>query len=163
MESTPKKHIVALESVQRRATKIIPALTNLSYGERLKKLRLPSLEYRRRRGDMIETWKIIQGKYDNPFPWLIRDTESVVRGNSLQLKKVGKSSPYKRKSFSYRITQDWNSLPDSVVTAPTINCFKSRLDKAWSNLHYLFPDKNVHRDEEKNDRKVGRHMTARLH
>lgn len=50
-----KKHIVALESVQRRATKIIPALTNLSYGERLKKLRLPSLEYRRRRGDMIET------------------------------------------------------------------------------------------------------------
>ena len=38
---------------------------NLTYEERLKKLNLPSLEFRRARGDMIETYKIIHGVYDS--------------------------------------------------------------------------------------------------
>jgi hypothetical protein len=37
---------------------------NLSYPERLKKLKLPTMAYRRIRGDMIETNKIINEKYD---------------------------------------------------------------------------------------------------
>ena len=34
------------------------------YDERLKKLNLPSLKFRRIRGDMIEVCKILSGKYD---------------------------------------------------------------------------------------------------
>ena len=42
-----------LESVQRRATKMIPQLKSLDYAERLKLLKLPSLYYRRARGDIF--------------------------------------------------------------------------------------------------------------
>ena len=35
-------------------------------------------------------------------------------------------------SFSMRITNIWNSLPFSVVTAPSVNSFKNRLDKHWA-------------------------------
>ena len=31
-----------------------------------------------------------------------------------------------------RITNVWNSLPFSVVTAPSVNSFKNRLDKHWA-------------------------------
>lgn len=136
-----KKHIKALEAVQRRATRLVPSLKNLEYGERLKALRLPSLQYRRRRGDMIETWKILHNVYDNiSFPWLVRDIDSVVRGNSLKLKKIGKSNPQKRRAFSFRITQDWNSLPDNVVTAQSINSFKAGLDRFWHDQQYIYTE-----------------------
>ena len=52
------KYRNAIEGVQRRATKMIPTLKNLAYPERLKKLKLPTLAYRRTR-DMIEVYKIV--------------------------------------------------------------------------------------------------------
>jgi hypothetical protein len=36
--------------------------------------------------------------------------------------------------FSARIVSTWNSLPDSIVTAPSVNAFKNRLDTFWANL-----------------------------
>ena len=53
------KHITALENVQRRATTLIPGYKGLDYEERLKRLNLPTLSYRRLRGDMIEIFKNI--------------------------------------------------------------------------------------------------------
>ena len=47
--------IDVIKNVQRRATKQIPSLKNLEYTDRLKKLKMPTLKYRRLRGDMIET------------------------------------------------------------------------------------------------------------
>ena len=52
-----KKNINILENVQIRATKIVDGLANLDYPERLEKLDLPTLVYRRARGDMIEVFK----------------------------------------------------------------------------------------------------------
>ena len=52
-----KKNINILENVQIRATKIVDGLAYLDYPERLKKLDLPTLVYRRARGDMIEVFK----------------------------------------------------------------------------------------------------------
>ena len=54
-----KKHIESIENVQRRASKQIP---QLSYEERLQKIKLPTLAYRRSRGDMTELYKILTGK-----------------------------------------------------------------------------------------------------
>ena len=53
--------IIAIENVQRRATKLVPLLKGLTYEERLRALNLP-LAHRRRRGDMIYTNKILTGK-----------------------------------------------------------------------------------------------------
>ena len=35
--------------------------------------------------------------------------------------------------FSNTIIPLWNSLPDYVVSSPTTNTFKARLDKFWEN------------------------------
>ena len=59
-----KGDIDTLEKVQMRATKLICKNKNLSYEERLRLLNLPTLKFRRHRGDMIELYKIVHGMYD---------------------------------------------------------------------------------------------------
>ena len=54
-----KNHINKLEAVQCRATKLIPAVNYLSYKQRLTNLNLFALAYRRRRGDLIQVYRII--------------------------------------------------------------------------------------------------------
>jgi len=61
---TKKNDMEALEKVQKKDTKILPALKNLSYSERLKICQMTTVHYRRIRGDMIETYKIVTGKYE---------------------------------------------------------------------------------------------------
>jgi hypothetical protein len=61
-----------------------------SYSERLRALKLPSLSYRRLRGDMIEVYKILNGKYDQDACtilklWKDMAQRSNIRGNSLKL------------------------------------------------------------------------------
>ena len=50
-----KQDIKALEKVHMRATRLVTALRNKPYQERLKALDLPTFKFRRLRGDMIET------------------------------------------------------------------------------------------------------------
>ena len=75
------KHIDALENVQRRATRFVPSLKGLSYVDRLKKLNLPTLVYRRARGDMIETFKIFN-KYDSTVVPHLHCNTSNTRGHA---------------------------------------------------------------------------------
>ena len=78
-----------MERVQRRATKLIPDLKELPYETRLKKLQLPSLYYRRARGDMIEVYKYMYNIYDVDTSSLLdRDQDSHTRGHPYKLKKV---------------------------------------------------------------------------
>ena len=76
-----------VESVQRRATKLLRSLKNLSYSERLRKLKLPSLEHRRKRGDMIDVYKYINGLYDCDRPRLGLSETTHTRGHSLKLSR----------------------------------------------------------------------------
>ena len=59
------KHIELIEKVQKRATKQVKQIKNLPYSEWLGRLQLPTLHYRRHRGDMIEVFKILHNKYDS--------------------------------------------------------------------------------------------------
>ena len=58
------KLIDILENVQSRATKSVPELSSLTCEESLRKIDFRTLAYRRIRGDMIETYKILTGKYN---------------------------------------------------------------------------------------------------
>ena len=58
-----KRLIDLIENVQRRASKMIPGLSQLTYQQRLVALHLPTLQYRRYRGDMIDVQAI---------PWILR-------------------------------------------------------------------------------------------
>ena len=79
------KHIQKIEKVQRHATKIIPALQNLSYSQRLQALGLPTLIYRRDRQDMIQVYQILSDTV-NPLTHLfVTDENSRLRGHSKRL------------------------------------------------------------------------------
>jgi hypothetical protein len=131
-----KRQAETLEAVQHRATKLVPNLKEKEYEERLRALSLPSLYYRRARGDMIECYKYMSGIYNVSSSFLEVDTGST-RGHSKKLKKKTATKACRCKYFSRRITNAWNSLPEEVVSAPTMNTFKSRLDKAWKEYHYV--------------------------
>ena len=64
-----KKH-VGMIGVQRRATNQLPGLSEMSYQERLQYLKLLTLAYRRMRGDMIQVYKMISGRYESLFDWM---------------------------------------------------------------------------------------------
>ena len=123
-----------VERVQRRATGLLGSLKNLDYSERLQKLELPSLEHRRKRGDMIDTYKYVHGLYDSARPNLTLSEITHTRGNSLKLKTNYSRLNVRKYYFSHRVVTIWNSLPEEVVTAPSINSFKARLDKHWEEL-----------------------------
>lgn len=127
------KDIEAVENVQRRATKLVPNLNALSYEERLKKLELPTLAYRRSRGDMIETYKILSGKYDEECSEDIIQLreESATRGHPKKIYKRRTRLNIRKYSFSNRIVDNWNELPDLVIESDTVEKFERNLDKVW--------------------------------
>ena len=126
-----------LESIQHRATKMVPELRDLEYEDRLKALRLPSLTYRRRRGDLIETYKYCHKIYNVDSKKLIPpSTFEKTRGHEHKLATQSHRLGIRGKFFSLRIREAWNALPESVAQAPSINCFKGRLDKFLWRQHF---------------------------
>jgi len=126
-----------LEKVQMRATKLVITIKNLTYKDRLKRLKLPTLKYGRIRGDMIEVYKILTNKYDSRVNfYLEKQQDSITRGHSLKL--VNNRYHYDLRKFSLapRIVNVWNSLPEIVISADTTDTFKRRLDKFCNTRIY---------------------------
>ena len=126
-----------IEGGQRRATRLVPGLSTLPYALRLERLGLPSLQYRRDRGDMIEVYNYTHGLYDTKSP-LTMEQRARTRGHSLKLKKIRVNTGTRQHFFAVRVTDRWNELPDVVVTATSLNCFKNRLDILWSQYMYRY-------------------------
>ena len=124
-----KKDIDTLERIQRRATKIIPELRDLSYEERLKECGLTTLETRRLRGDQIEVFKILNGYENidrNMFFSLKKDSRT--RGHEVKLVKDQCRLDIRKHSFSQRTINEWNKLSTDCVTASSVNMFKNKVD-----------------------------------
>jgi hypothetical protein len=134
-----KSDIEDLEKIQKRATKILPALRNLSYPDRLKRCGIPTLKFRRIRGDMIEVYKILTGKYDSMVaPNLALVGSTYTRGNDYKLQNVRTHYDLRKHFFTNRVTNIWNSLPNNIVKVDSINQFKNRLDKFWQHQEILY-------------------------
>ena len=134
-----RKHIDHIEKVQQRFTKRIIGMGKLDYVTRLKQLNLPSLEYRRLRGDMIETFKMTHDLYDPcTTSTLLTDYNiySSTRGHSFKLTKKPVKNSTSAQFFTNRIINNWNNLPSAVVTAGTLNSFKNKLDKHWEEYKF---------------------------
>ena len=124
-----KKDIDTLERIQRRATKMIPELRDLSYEERLKECGLTTLETRRLRGDQIEVFKILNGYENidrNMFFSLKKDSRT--RGHEVKLVKDQCRLDIRKHSFSQRTINEWNKLSTDCVTASSVNMFKNKVD-----------------------------------
>jgi hypothetical protein len=125
-----KKDIYGLEKVQRRATKMIRECKGQDYKTRLIKTGLISLEDRRHRGDLIQTFRLIKGidKVDfNDFFELVSNANRT-RGHRFKIVKKRSRLELRRNFFSQRVVNTWNNLPTSVVETDSVNCFKNRLD-----------------------------------
>ena len=73
---------------------------------------------------MIEAFKILTGKYDTAAAPL-----KTTRGNDLKLNKIRAKYDLCKYFFTNRVVNIWNSLPNYVITAESVNSFKSRQDQ----------------------------------
>ena len=98
----------SIESVQRRATKLIPELHDKSYEERLQQLSLPSLVYRRRRGDIIVMYKIMKGLVRVDLKELFNPMEfTKTQGYQFRVHKGKAIKTQRSTSFSQRVINDY--------------------------------------------------------
>jgi len=119
--------ILALETVRRRFTTLIPAMKGLTYEERLSHLGLYLLEFRRMRGDLIDTYKIIKAidkiEAGKLFP-LVGETKT--RRQSLKIRGSRFRTEMRTNCFSQRVANLWNSLPREAVEAASLSTFKTQ-------------------------------------
>ena len=80
------------------------------------------------------TYKIIQAA--DPDNLLKRTEEYRTRGHPFKLAKGRYNLAVRGQFFTKRVVNFWNALPEEVVTAPSLDCFKNRFDKANSHLLY---------------------------
>lgn len=138
-----KEDILRIEKVQMRATKLVSSIKLLSYTDRLRRLKLPTLKFRRVRGDMIEVYKVINQHYDkNTTITFDLVKNSVTRGNRFRLRQSHCKYDLRKHFFTNRIIAIWNSLPDYVVDAHSVNLFKNSLDRHWCMQELLYDFKS---------------------
>lgn len=124
-----KKDIDMLEAVQHRATKCIQGLHDVPYEDRLQVLHLPSLEYRRHRGDLIEIFRMYKGWSGLNFDDYFIKNNGQLRGHNAKLFKKRFNTNIGKYNFSNRVVDTWNSLPQSIIESNSLNMFKNGIDK----------------------------------
>ena len=124
-----KRQSVALERVQRRATKLIPQIKYMTYSQRLKTLKLPSLKFRRLRGDLIQVFKILNGIDNVEIENIFTLAPYSNTRNSLFKIFINHARTNKRKFYiNNRIAKTWNTLTNLTKTAKSTNTFKNFLE-----------------------------------
>jgi len=105
----------------------------------VRQISVPSLAYRRLRGDAIEVYKYLKGIYrvDSSRMLPLAGLKTFeTRGHLLKIQKRYCRTKLRANFFSFRIVNMWNGLPDDVVLSPTLNSFKGRIDRHWRSLRY---------------------------
>ena len=124
-----------MENLQRRATRLVSGMKNLSYYKRLKELNLSSLECRRKRGTRIEKYKICYDFYDrNATAGLFERNDRDSRGNACKVVERKANLELRKNFFLIREPLDCNNVPQETVQSKTIDVFKWKLDKHWKAI-----------------------------
>ena len=134
-----------IESVQRYYTRQLCRRCSIPfkcYSDRLYKLNLRSLEYRRLETDLIMVYKIIHGLVDIPVHLFFTFSNSpyCTRSHRYCLKAKAYSSQRQDGFFSYRVIPTWNRLPDELFSLNSFLFFKSQLKRLnlcdYSNIEH---------------------------
>jgi len=117
---------------------MIRGLEPLCWEERLRELRLFSLEKRRLLGDLIVAFQYLEGACKKAGVELFtRAWSDSTRGNGFKLKKGRFRLDIRKKFFTIRVVKPWHRLPRVVVDAPSLETFQARLDGALSYVIQL--------------------------
>ena len=123
--------IMEIEKIQKRATRIpFERCDNIpSYSERCDMMGIQKLRDRRVRGDLIQWYKLTRGI--ETVLWFKEPCYVKGRGGKrAQLRGETVKNCAQRENFLVnRVVNIWNSLPDEVVEANSVNKFKNMLDK----------------------------------
>ena len=119
--------IALIESVQRKFTKRLSGLWDFSYAERLNRLGLHTLEYRRLMLDLQLCYKITHGLACPGLLALFTVRTGPTRGHKYKLLVPSAWVNPRSHFFASRVVGVWNSLPSTVVDAPSLSSFKLRL------------------------------------
>ena len=126
--------ISLIENVQRRATKLIPEVAHLSYDERIKALDLFRLADRRRRGDMITVFKLMNNlmHVDTKLFTLMSEIKGThnmsTRRTNQKIKLKYCNNTIRDNWFSYRTIVPWNTLPQKITESKNVDEFKWNYD-----------------------------------
>jgi len=123
------KHINAIEKVQKRFTKRITLLSNLTYPERLAAIDLEPLELRRLKADLLLYYKCMNNLVALPAEVYFCNSQNISQtrsgGNRLILPRCN-TNRFANDFFNRRLNC-WNSLPDHVANASSVLTFKRLL------------------------------------
>ena len=128
-----QKDTFLIESVQKQFTRSICSRCNIPfswYADRLNKLNIKSLQYRRLEFNLLLTYKICYGLVDVAFNDFFEycDTGYDLRRYRLALRPLCRPKHKTVQNFfNHRVIPLWNDLPENIVTSPTLLVFKYRL------------------------------------
>ena len=60
------------------------------------------------------------------------------RDNKLKIYQDNVNYNLRKYFFANRVICTWNSLPDSVIEANSVDSFKYRIDKYWNNFEFKY-------------------------
>jgi len=107
-----RRDLELLESEQRKATKMIQGMEDLSYKDRLRELGLVSLEKRRLWENLIAAFQYLKGSYRKKGNRLFsRVCCDRTRGNDFKRKEGRYRLDVREKSYIVRVVRHWNRLP----------------------------------------------------
>ncbi len=130
-----------LERIQHRFTRMIPRLKELSYENRLARLGLWTLEERRNRADLLETFRMYKGWSTISFSSMFTENHmSKTRGHSAKINKNRCNLDIRRHFFSERVIDRWNSLEQHIIDSATVNAFKTGLQRTRDASIGFFTD-----------------------
>ena len=128
-----------LESIQRRWTREISGLEGLDYTQRLQRLNLYSVKGRLLRHDLIKYWQIFHGQSSIPrddlFP---RPMLSSTRGHQFKIAHTRTQLEVRKRFFSMRCVDLWNSLPAELVGCENLAVFKRELAFQLGDLLFQY-------------------------
>ena len=107
----------------------------MDYSNRLRVLNITTLEIRRVRADLLEVFKIFNG-LESILPTDCFDTDKTryaTRGHPFKIMKMHSKLDVRKHSFTQRIVNGWNQLPEAAVMSKDVNTFKGHIDKYLKN------------------------------
>ena len=132
-----KEESIKLERIQKKSLNLATNLKDLDYTEKLKILGLTSHKVRRKRGDLIQMYKIVNKIEKINFIKDLKFSGEGLRGHDLKIHREIDAKHHSRINFlSNRIATEWNRLPKEVVESMNTNIFKNRLDKYLNSSTY---------------------------